>query len=122
MFASFAADALVLLHLCFIAFIVVGGFLAWRWRALAWVHLPAAAWGALIEFMGWTCPLTPLENHLRRLAGESGYGGGFIAHYLTPIIYPAGLTSPNQIALGVLVLAVNAWAYSVYFSRLRRAD
>ena len=122
MFASFAADALVLLHLCFIAFVVVGGFLAWHWRALAWVHLPAAAWGALIEFMGWTCPLTPLENHLRRLAGESGYGGGFIAHYLTPIIYPAGLTSPNQIALGVLVLAVNAWAYSVYFSRLRRAD
>ena len=77
-----AADTLVLLHLAFTVFAVVGGFLAWRWPRVAWIHIPAAVWGALIEFMGWVCPLTPLENHFRRLAGEAGYAGGFLEHYV----------------------------------------
>lgn len=116
-----AADALVLAHFVFIMFVVVGGFLAWRWRSLAWVHLPVACWGTLIEFFGWICPLTPLENDLRRLAGEVGYEGGFIEHYLIPVIYPARLTVEFQIGLGVFVLLLNAFAYSVYFIR-RQTD
>lgn len=114
------ADALVLLHLAFVLFVVFGGFLAWRWRSIAWVHLPAAAWGALIEFTGWICPLTPLENHWRRLAGDTGYAGGFVEHYVVPIVYPAGLTAPTQVALGVLVLAVNLVAYGVYIRQTGR--
>jgi len=115
-----AADSLVLLHLCFILFVVVGGFLSWRWRRLIWVHVPAAVWGALIEFAGWVCPLTPLENQLRRLAGGEGYGGGFIEHYLMPVMYPPGLSSRAQILLGSFVILVNAIAYSVYFVQHRR--
>lgn len=113
------ADLLVALHFGFIAFVVIGGFLAWRWRRLAWLHLPAAAWGALIEFMGWICPLTPLENRFRRLAGDAGYAGGFIEHYVIPVIYPAGLTTHVQVALGILVLAINGVAYWIYFRRGR---
>lgn len=113
------ADLLVAVHFAFIVFVVAGGFLAWRWRPVAWVHLPAAAWGALIEFAGWICPLTPLENRFRRLAGEAGYEGGFIEHYLIPIIYPAGLTTPVQIVLGAVVVLVNVVAYVVYFGRTR---
>ena len=105
------ANAVLLLHLAFILFVVAGGLLvAWKPR-LIWLHLPAAIWGALIEFMGWICPLTPLENHFRRLSGESGYAGGFIEHYLLPLIYPDALTPPTQFALGSLVLAINAWIY-----------
>lgn len=115
-----AADLLVILHLLFIAFVVGGGYLAWRWRWLAWVHVPAAVWGAAIEFMGWTCPLTPLENELRRAAGSTGYEGGFVEHYIIPVIYPVGLNSDVQIALGSLVLLLNAIAYWVYFWRPRR--
>jgi hypothetical protein len=106
-----AADALVLLHLAFIAFAVFGGLLvAWRVR-LAWLHLPAAAWAAAIEFSGAICPLTPLENRFRRLAGESGYPGGFVEHYLIPIVYPPGLDAPIQKWLGALVIAANLTVY-----------
>lgn len=94
--ARLAADAVVLLHLAFIAFAMLGGVsVAWR-PCIAWLHLPAAAWGAWIEFSGAICPLTPLENHLRRMAGASGYAGGFVERYLIPVIYPAGLTAQAQ--------------------------
>ncbi len=111
------ADTLVLAHLAFIFFVVVGGFLAWHWRRLAWLHIPVACWGVLIELSGWVCPLTPLENDVRRLAGEVGYDGGFIEHYVIPIVYPAELTVGLQIGLGMLVLLLNSFAYAVYFIR-----
>jgi hypothetical protein len=105
------ADATVALHLAFIVFVVFGGFLAWRKAGWAWVHLPAVAWVAFIEFTGTTCPLTPLENMLRERAGDAGYSGGFIEHYLLPIIYPAGLTAGAQVVLGFVVIALNVVVY-----------
>ena len=105
------ADVIVVLHLAFILFVVAGGFLAWRWKWIAVAHLPAAIWGALIELFHWVCPLTPLENEMRRRAGEVGYEGGFIEHYITPIIYPSGLTTTIQVVLGIFVILVNAVAY-----------
>ncbi|MBI2402766.1 MAG: DUF2784 domain-containing protein [Gemmatimonadetes bacterium] len=117
MLYRFVADVLVVLHVAFVAFVVVGGFLALRWRRLAWFHVPAAVWGAIIEFMGWVCPLTPLENHFRRLAGEGGYQGGFIEHYVIPALYPADYTLGLRIMLGALVVGLNALAYSLYFRR-----
>ncbi|MGD8726500.1 MAG: DUF2784 domain-containing protein [Gemmatimonadales bacterium] len=110
-----AADAVVVLHLLFIVLVVVGGFLAWRWRWLPWIHLPAAFWGMMIEVAGWICPLTPLENALRARAGQAGYEGGFIEHYVLPVIYPGNLTRTIQIGLGLLVLLVNVVAYVRYF-------
>jgi hypothetical protein len=115
-----AADLVVGLHFAFILFVMLGGFLAWRWRRAAWVHLPVAAWGALIEFAGWICPLTPLENSLRRAAGDAGYAGGFIEHYVIPVVYPSGLTPAIQVALGVAVLVVNGVAYGVLLMRRKR--
>ncbi|HLB36987.1 MAG TPA: DUF2784 domain-containing protein [Gemmatimonadales bacterium] len=112
-----AADLLVVLHLAFVVFVVLGGFFALRWRQIAWAHVPAALWGAIIEFMGWVCPLTPLENHFRRLAGEGGYHGGFIEHYVIPALYPADYTLGLRIALGVMVVVLNGIAYWLYFSR-----
>ncbi|NIM52140.1 MAG: DUF2784 family protein [Gemmatimonadales bacterium] len=117
MLSRLAADTLVIVHLAFIIFVVAGGFLAWRWRWLAWAHLPAAVWGAVIELFRWTCPLTPLEKHFRTLAGGAGYEGGFIEHYIIPIVYPAGLTPAMQVALGILVVALNGVAYFGYFKR-----
>ena len=114
------ADAVVVLHAAFIVFVVAGGFLAWRWRWVAWAHVPCAVWGALIEYRGWICPLTPLENYLRRRAGVEGYAGGFIEHYVTPVLYPAGLTPPKQVVLGSLVLVVNVIAYGVLVRRALR--
>jgi hypothetical protein len=109
------ADTVLVIHLSFILFVVAGGFLV-RWRtAVAWVHIPAVAWGALIEFMGWICPLTPLEVWARSRAGETGYAGGFIEHYLLPIVYPGALTHEVQIVLGVLVLIVNLSLYAWIF-------
>ena len=113
------ADLLVLLHFGFILFVLFGGLLVlWR-RWLILLHLSAAAWGALIEFAGWICPLTPWEIALRVKAGQTGYGGGFIEHYLVSLIYPAGLTPQVQIAFGVIVLIVNVAIYSYVASRLR---
>jgi len=119
--ARLAADALVLAHLAFIVFVVLGGLLvAWRAR-MAWLHLPAAAWGAWIEASGAICPLTPWENRLRRLAGESGYPGGFVEHYLVPVVYPAGLTPALQARLALAVVAVNLIVYAAVIAiRLRR--
>ena len=108
---SLVADALVVLHLGFVAFVVLGGLLVLRWRWLAWVHIPAAIWGAWIEFAGWICPLTPLENRLREEAGQQGYATSFVEHYLLPVLYPAALTREVQWLLGGLVIAVNAVVY-----------
>jgi hypothetical protein len=113
---------MVLLHLAFILFVAVGGFLVLRWPRLAWVHLPAVAWGAVVELMGWVCPLTPLENRLRAAAGDAAYGGGFIDHYIMPIVYPAGLTRSLQIATACGVVALNLIIYRLVLTGcLRRA-
>jgi len=122
MIAGFSADAIVVLHLVFILFVVFGGLLTLRWRQAAWLHLPAAAWGAAIELCGWLCPLTPLENRLRAAAGNSGYTGGFIEHYVVPVIYPAGLSRGLQIALGVAVLTVNGAVYYLALARRHRRN
>ena len=114
-----AADAVVLVHVAFILFVIAGGLLALRWRWVAYVHIPVAMYGVAIEFGGWICPLTPLEVHLRWLAGEAGYAGGFIDHYIVRIIYPSGLTPGVQIALGVAVLVLNVAIYSRCFARRR---
>lgn len=111
------ADGVVVVHAAFVGFVMVGGFLAWRWRAVAWAHLPAALWGAAIEYGGWICPLTPLENALRARAGLQGYRGGWVEHYLIPLVYPAGLTRPTQALLGTLVVLVNVIAYGVLVRR-----
>jgi hypothetical protein len=111
------ADLVFLAHLAFVLFVVLGGIAVWRVPKLAWIHLPVVAWGALIEFAGWICPLTPWEQSLRRLAGEDGYSGGFVEHYLLPILYPEGLTREVQIVLGVLVLVINAVAYALIWRR-----
>jgi hypothetical protein len=114
------ADLLVLLHLLFVAFVMAGGFLLLRWPKLAWLHLPSALWGAYIEFSGGICPLTPLENRLREQGGGSAYSGGFVEHYLLPILYPAALTTEVQQALGWTVLMVNGVAYALAWRAWRR--
>lgn len=116
------ADLLVLIHLLFILFVVAGSIAVIRWPWLATIHLPAVAWGALVELNGWLCPLTPWENSARHLAGEQGYTGGFIENYIIPIIYPAGLTRDIQIVLGLGVIAINLCVYGyVIFRSLHRS-
>ncbi len=116
------ADAVVLLHLTFIVFVVLGGVLVLRWRWLPWVHLPAVVWGGMLEFFGWLCPLTPLENALRRAGGSSVYSESFIGHYLLPIIYPADLTRNVQLFLGFALLLINFAIYSVAYRRHRSSE
>lgn len=118
--SAWAADAVLLLHFAFIAFVVAGALLLPRWPHLAWLHLPALAWGVLVEWNGWICPLTPLENALRHAAGQAGYAGGFIARYLLPWIYPAGLTPAIQWWLGMLALALNLAWYGLWWRQWRR--
>jgi cytochrome c biogenesis protein CcdA len=117
-----AADGLVLFHLLFILFVLFGGLLVLKWRWLIWGHLPVAAWGVSVEILHLTCPLTEWENRMRLAAGQTGYGGGFIEHYVWPVIYPAGLTPTIQLALGSVVLAVNVLVYLRLFKlwKLRR--
>lgn len=115
MIYRFLADAVLLLHLAFILFVVLGGFLVRHHPRLAWLHLPAATWGILVEITGQVCPLTPLENSLRRMAGQSGngnYSGSFVEHYLLPVIYPEALTREAQIVLGLGVVIINIVAYA----------
>jgi hypothetical protein len=114
------ADVVLSLHLAFIAFVVLGGLLVARWRRLAWVHLPCVAWAVVLEFQGRRCPLTPLENRLRRSSGAAGYEGGFIDHYLVPLIYPSGLTTEAQLFLGTSVVLVNLFVYAWLWRRGRR--
>lgn len=111
------AGAVVVLHLGFVLFVAIGGVLVWRWRRIAWAHLPALAWGVWIELSGGICPLTPLENELRRIGGEAAYSGDFVGHYLLPVLYPEGLDRGIQAALAAGVLALNA---GVYWRALRR--
>ena len=111
------ADLVLAVHALFVVFVILGGMAVLRWPALAWVHLPAVAWGVAIEFGGWICPLTPLEVALRQRGGEAGYSGSFIEHYVTPVLYPDGLTRSMQVVLGLTVLAVNGW---VYWQLMRR--
>jgi hypothetical protein len=112
------ADLVVGLHFLFVLFVVLGGLLVLRWPGLMWVHLPVAMYGALIELIGWICPLTPLEKSLRERAGGAGYEGGFIEHYLLPVLYPSGLTRHVQLVMGFLVIAVNLLVY-LYVARRR---
>lgn len=114
------ADLVVLMHLLFIAFAVLGAALALRWRWMPWIHLPAAAWGGAIEFMGWYCPLTPLENSLRRAGGEMGYSQGFIERYIIPIMYPGDLTRELQIVLGCILVAINLVIYFFVWRQARQ--
>jgi Protein of Unknown function (DUF2784) len=112
------ADLVVVIHFSFVLFVILGGLLVLRWPRLAYVHLPAAAWGVLIEFAGWVCPLTPLEQSLRLKAGEPGYSGSFVEHYILPVLYPSGLTRTIQLALGGLVIVINLCVYG-YLLRSR---
>ena len=111
------ADVLVALHFAFIVFVLCGGLLVLRRRAWSLLHLPAVAWAAYVEFTATVCPLTPWENALRERAGQAGYDGGFIEHYLVPVIYPAGLTPPIQLLLGVFVILLNVIVYVRAFGR-----
>ena len=115
-----AADAVVALHVAFIAFACLGGMLAWRRVGYALLHLPALAWAAYVEFTGRLCPLTPLENQLRRRAGEAGYEGGFVEHYVMPVLYPVGLTPETQAWLGAFLVALNIAIYAVALHKWRR--
>ncbi len=116
-------DVVLLAHAAFALFTVLGGFLALRWRRLIWLHLPCMLWGCAIEFGGWICPLTPLENHLRAAAGEATYSGDFIAHYVSTLLYPVGLTRVTQIVLGTALIIANAIAYRIIWRQrvIRRA-
>jgi hypothetical protein len=114
------ADTLVVVHVGFVVFVVFGGFLVWRWPRLVWAHVPAFVWGAGIELTGKICPLTPLENVLRRSGGEAGYSGGFVEHYVVPVLYPDRLTAQLQIWLGVGVLIINGFAYIQWLAVRRR--
>ena len=105
------ADVVVLIHFAFILFVLLGGLLALRWHWMPWIHLPAVAWGAAVEKFGWLCPLTPIENLLRRTSGSSGYSDGFIEHYLIPIIYPAEITQEFQLFLAFALIALNLAVY-----------
>src|SRR5918997_3303410 len=105
------ADLVVLVHFLFVLFVIFGGLLALRWPKVAYVPLPVAAYGALIELVGWICPLTPLEKRLREDAGIEGYEGGFVEHYILPVLYPSALTRGVQLLLGMLVIGVNLAIY-----------
>ena len=117
-----AADAVLLLHLAFILFVVFGGWLVLRSPRFIWLHFPAVAWGAFIEFSGRVCPLTPLENHLRIASGSAGFTGGFIERYLIPVVYPSGLNRSVQVALGLGVILVNAIFYGLLVKRWARTS
>ena len=117
---QYVADLVVFLHAAFVLFVLLGGVAVLRWQRLAWFHLPAALWGALIELGGWICPLTYLENHLRRMGGEAGYGVTFIERYLEPLLYPLGLTRHTQLVFGLSALLLNLAIYARLWIRRRR--
>ncbi len=117
MFFALAADLLIIVHLGFIGFVMLGGFMLLKWRWLIFVHLPAVLWGVLLEFQGWICPLTPLEQALRRMSGQQGYTGGFIQHYILPVIYPPALNEDIQLILGILLILINVIIYLWVFLR-----
>jgi len=114
------ADAVFLVHMAFILFVVGGALLAFRWPRVAWVHVPAALWAAWVELSGTVCPLTPWENAMRRAGGGSGFSGGFIEHYLVPVVYPAALTREIQILLGAGLLVLNLGIYALLWRQRAR--
>lgn len=120
MFYRIAADGVVVVHLAFILFVILGGLTLFRRPWMVWVHVPAALWGGIVELTGAPCPLTPLENHLRRAGNVQAYSGGFIDHYIMPVVYPPGLTRETQIVLGGLIVAVNAGIYYRFLARRRK--
>ncbi len=123
MWHSWLADLVLCIHVGFVFFVVFGGLLVLKWRWIAWLHLPAAAWGAVVEFTGWICPLTPLENRLREQGGEASYRSDFIAQYLLPVLYPEGLTHNVQLLLGTGVVVLNAAVYwGLWQMQMRRAS
>ncbi len=115
-----AADAVVVVHAGFVAFVVLGGLLAYRWPRAVRVHLPAAIYGAAVEIGGWTCPLTPLENALRRRGGEGTYAGSFVEQHLVPLLYPGPLPGWGRWALAGVVVVVNAAVYGMLRARSGR--
>lgn len=119
---SYLADLVLLLHACFILFVLLGGLLV-LWKPLmAWCHIPAVLWAAGIEFLGWICPLTPLENMLRTRGGDTGYTTGFVEHYIIPLLYPAQLTRKMQIGFGLIVLGVNFVIYWGIWAKIGKAE
>ena len=119
---QFLADSVLVVHFLFIVFVLGGGLLVLRWPRLAWLHLPMVAWGVMVEMMGWICPLTPLENHFRALAGAEVYSGDFIQRYCLPLIYPEGLTPQIQMLLGLVVLVLNGAIYAALIRRRWRRN
>lgn len=113
------ADLIVVLHMAFVVFVAVGGLLAWRWPWVAYAHVPSFLWGAWVHLAGRVCPLTPLENHLRARAGSAGYAGGFVEHYVLPVLYPAFLPRPTSVGLGIFLLVFNSLLYARVLHRLR---
>ena len=122
MLERWLADLVVMLHLGFVVFVIFGGLLCFKWPRMAWLHLPALVWGVLVEVSGWICPLTPLENDLRRRAGESGYAGGFIEHYVVPVLYPPGLDAKWQWSLGIALAVWNLIVYGLVWWRASRRN
>lgn len=116
-----AANLVVILHFAFVCFVFLGGLLVFRWRRVIYMHIPAAVWGAWIEFHGGICPLTPLENYLRHAAGQSGYSGGFVEHYILPVLYPVNLDRELQVTLGSIVVGVNLFVYGWLVIRHKKA-
>ena len=122
MLAKVSADLLVAVHFAFIVFVVLGGFLVLKWGKVAILHIPCVLWGGLVEFSGWICPLTPLERYLREAAGGAAYSGGFIDHYIMPLVYPTGLTREMQISIGIIILLVNLCLYGMVLLNHRREE
>ena len=121
MLERIAADAVLLVHFAFVIFVVLGGALLLRWPKLAWIHLPAVIWAALVELNGWICPLTPLEVTLRQASGDAGYAGDFLEHYIVALLYPEGLTRAMQLGFGVAVVAINVAFYALVARRAMRS-
>ncbi len=119
MFYTLAANAIVLLHLGYVMFVVIGGLLVFRWRWISLLHLPAVVWSVLLELRGWLCPLTPLELMFREAGGQAGYSGGFIEHYILPVLYPVDLDRTMQIAIGSFVIVINLALYGWLLWRLK---
>ncbi len=122
MFSNLLADTVLLLHLVFIVFVVFGALFIFYHRWIAWIHLPMVLWASVVNLMHWHCPLTPLENYFRAEAGQAGYEGGFIAHYIVPLVYPQGMSYDVGVMVGVGVFIWNAVIYSLVIYRARRSE
>lgn len=119
MLSRILADAILLLHFAFVVFVIFGGLLVFYRRWVAWVHIPMVIWSSIVNLTTWRCPLTPLENLFRSAAGETGYEGGFIGHYIAPLLYPEGLTYDLGILVGVFVFVWNVLIYGIIVYRRR---